>query len=146
MLSLSADVTESEVDLRAVNGEPSADIGAIEYGELLSGFATAFATRDETALADARSALQRGAGDVVLTEAAGVAANFQRMVRIADTTGIPLDERNVALSHSLLKDLELDRFESARNTPKPGLKMKLLSLLAGPMAKQMVKKIRARNQ
>ena len=141
MLSLSADITESDVDLRVVNGDASASEGDIEHGQLLMEFAEAFASRNEEALATTRNALLEGAGAEVLVDSAAVAANFQRMVRIADSTGIPLDERNAILSYSVVKKLHLDRFESARNTPQGGLKRRLLSLIAKPLAIHKLKKL-----
>ena len=53
----------------------------------------------------------------VLVDAAGVAANFQRMVRIADATGIPVDQMDTELSREIRSTLGLERFASARNTP-----------------------------
>lgn len=141
MLSLSADLTESDVNLSMINGDDTVSAGDIQYGHLLMKFAEAFAGRDEAALATARSALLDEAGAAVLVDAAGVAANFQRMVRIADATGIPLDERNAALSYDIAKELDLKRFASAQNTPPGGLKRKLLSLIARPMAKRKFKKL-----
>ena len=137
MLSLSAAINKSAVDLRMLNGDDTASAGDIEHGHLLMNFAGAFAGRDEEALANARDALFRAAGAAVLVDAAGVAANFQRMVRIADSTGIPLDERAAALSYSAVKELDLLRFDSAQNTPPGGLKRKLFSLIAKPLAKRM---------
>ena len=55
-------------------------------------FAEAVARRDAQALAQSRRALLQAAGPAVLVDAAGVAANFQRMVRIADAIGIPVDD------------------------------------------------------
>ena len=141
MLSLSADITESDIDLQLINGDESASAGDIEHGHLLMRFADAFVKRDEAALAAAREQLHQAAGVAVLVDAAGVAANFQRMVRIADATGIPLDESSAALSYSVGKALDLQRFESAKNTPHGGLKRRLLSWIARPLAKRMFKKI-----
>ena len=45
-----------------------------------------------------------------MVDAAGVASNFERMVRIADATGIPLDARMEALSHEVRDTLHLERF------------------------------------
>ena len=141
MLSMSADITESDVDLRLINGDQSASAGDIEHGHLLMSFADALASRDEDALAEARDALHRSAGAAVLVDAAAVAANFQRMVRIVDSTGIPLDESSAALSYKVRKELDLQRFESAKNTPADGLKGRLLSWVAWPMARRMFRKI-----
>jgi DNA-binding phage protein len=137
MLSLSADITKSDVDLKLVNGDKTASAGDIRHGHALMNFAEAIASRDEEALASARNALLEEAGAEVLVDAAAVAANFQRMVRIADSTGIPLDQTSAALSYAVAKDLDLQRFESAKNTPPGGLKIRMLSWIAKPLAKRM---------
>ena len=79
---------------------------------------------------------------MALGDAAAVAANFQRMVRIADSTGIPLDTTALALSTDIRKQLDLGSFASAQNTPEDGWKVKLLSLIARPMARR---RLRARD-
>ena len=143
MLSLSAELSEATVNLQMINGDDSATEGDVAHAKVLMHFAESFARRDETALTVARAALLAEAGAEVLVDAAGVAANFQRMVRIADSIGIPLDDRNVALSAGVREELDLQRFHSAKNTPKPSLKVKLMSLIARPMAKRMIKKAEA---
>ena len=137
MLSLSADATKSEVDLNMVNGEESATSGDVAHAEPLMKFAGALASRDEEELATARAALLEQAGAPVLVDAAAVAGNFQRMVRIADATGIPLDEAAATMGHVRLKDLELDRFASAQHTPAAGLKRRLLSTIIRPIAPRL---------
>ena len=134
MLSLSADLTESTVDLTLINGDENASTGDIPHGGVLLRFAEAFASRDEALLDQARADLLAEAGAEVLVDAAGVAANFQRMVRIADSTGIPLDDLSAAISHKVVKQLDLTRFATSRNTPAAGLKRKLLSWIARPLA------------
>jgi hypothetical protein len=140
MLSLSADLSDATVNLQMINGDEAATAGDVAHAKALMNFAEAFARRDEPALVDARAQLLAEAGAAVLVDAAAVAANFQRMVRIADSTGIPLDERNVALSANVRKELDLERFGSASNTPPATLKTRLLSLIAWPLAKRMLKK------
>jgi hypothetical protein len=44
-----------------------------------------------------------------VVDAAGVASNFERMVRIADSTGIQLDTRMAALSKGVRDQLGLER-------------------------------------
>lgn len=139
MLSLSADLSNADINLQVINGDESATEGDIAHAKALMNFAESFARRDEDALAQARQRLLDEAGAEVLVDAAAVAANFQRMVRIADCTGIPLDTRSAAMSVGVRKELQLERFESARNTPPTGLKIKLLSLIARPLAKLMLK-------
>jgi len=141
MLSLSADLTETTVNLQMINGDESATEGGVDHAGALMKFAETYARRDEPALAEARERLLSEAGPEVLVDAAGVAANFQRMVRIADSIGIPLDERNVALTASVRKELDLQRFASSKNTPDSSLKIKLLGLVAKPLAKIMLKRM-----
>jgi hypothetical protein len=143
MLSLSAELSEATVNLQMINGDDDATEGDVAHAKALMHFAESFARRDEAALTEARAALLAEAGAEVLVDAAGVAANFQRMVRIADSTGIPLDERNVAISVGVRQELDLQRFPTAMNTPKASLKVKLLSLIARPIAKRMIKKMEA---
>ena len=143
MLSLSADLLEATVDLQMINGDDNATEGDVAHAKALMHFAESFARRDEAALSEARDALRADAGADVLVDTAGVAANFQRMVRIADSVGIPLDDRNVAISAGVREELNLQRFHSAKNTPKPTLKLRLMSLIARPIAKRMIKKMEA---
>ena len=143
MLSLSADLLEATVDLQMINGDDNAAEGDVAHAKALMHFAESFARRDEAALTEARAALLADAGPEVLVDTAGVAANFQRMVRIADSVGIPLDDRNVAISAGVREELNLQRFHSAKNTPKPTLKLRLMSLIARPIAKRMIKKMEA---
>jgi hypothetical protein len=118
MLRVSAQVTETEIDLQGVNGDVSAAGTGVEYGAQLMQFAETFALRDEPSLALAREALLDSAGAAVLVDAAGVAANFQRMVRIADAMGIPVDDMASELSQTVRSELELTRFESSKNSLK----------------------------
>lgn len=141
MLSLSAEITESDVDLKMINGDENATPGDVAHAAALMKFAEAVASRDEEQLASARSALLEEAGSDVLVDAAAVAGNFQRMVRIADSTGIPLDERNAVLSHKIKSELDLGRFASAQHTPPASLKRRLKSLIAKPMAVRMFRKM-----
>ena len=46
-----------------------------------------------------------------MVDAAAVASNFQRMVRIADATGIPLGEGLEAMSQEVREELDLGRFQ-----------------------------------
>ena len=64
---------------------------------------------DDGALTHVRHAVIEGFSPEALVDAAGVASNFERMVRIADSTGIPLDERMAALSQAVRDELQLER-------------------------------------
>ncbi|MBT3428054.1 MAG: hypothetical protein HOL98_15245 [Gammaproteobacteria bacterium] len=116
MLRASASVTETSIDIQGINGDITAAAKGIEFGPELMRFAESLARRNEQALADARGELLHIAGPAVLVDAAGVAANFQRMVRIADATGIPVDNLANDVSQKIRKELDLDSFSSAKNS------------------------------
>ena len=116
MLRVSAMTTETEVDLQGVNGDAASAALGIEYGTELMSFAESLAQRDESGLARSRTALRQAAGDKVLVDAAGVAANFQRMVRIADSIGIPFDNMQSDFVNSIQTELNLARFASAQHS------------------------------
>ena len=116
MLRVSAMTTETEVDLQGVNGDAASAALGIEYGTELMSFAESLAQRDEHGLARSRAVLRQAAGDKVLVDAAGVAANFQRMVRIADSIGIPFDNMQSDFVNSIQTELNLTRFASAQHS------------------------------
>ncbi len=122
MLRASSKVTGDAVDLQAITGGDASNTG-VEHGDLLIAFAeAAFAAPDEhdTKLAAARDQLLAAAGREALVDSAAVVGNFQRMVRIADGTGIPLDSQMNALTAGLREDLGIDQYTSGANTPKVG--------------------------
>ena len=82
----------------------------IEHGALLIAFAEAMVGQDDDALTHARHAVLEVMSPAAMVDAAGVASNFERMVRIADATGIPLDERMERLSREVRDALHLERF------------------------------------
>ena len=83
--------------------------------DLLTAFATA-AVQQTEALPGLRERIASELGAQQLVDAAGVVANFQRMVRIADGCGIPLDDFTKAASEDWREDLGLHEFASAANT------------------------------
>ena len=90
------------------------------HAEVLVGFAEALVRRDDAALARARDEVLEKLGPGGLVDTAAVASNFQRMVRIADSTGIPLDAPVTAMTGDIRGDLELGRFGSSANTREAG--------------------------
>ena len=116
MLRGSGSKSGVDVDIRGINGDADAAGIGIKYGRDLMLFAEAVASRDAKSLKICRENLLKAAGQKVVVEAAAVAANFQRMVRIADSTGIPIDKDSLKASKNVRKDLNLAKFASARHT------------------------------
>jgi hypothetical protein len=93
---------------------PDSDSG-VPHGNLLTAFAEA-AVRQTDALPGLRSQVAAELGVQELVDAAGVVANFQRMVRIADGCGIPLDQFTKDATDDCREELGLHQFASAANT------------------------------
>ncbi len=94
---------------------------------------------DTPGLPDARDALERAVGPEGLVDAAGAVANYQRMVRIADSTGLQLDAPVAMLTADVVDELGLRRFPSARNTPSVGLLKRWLGRLIKPLLPKLLK-------
>jgi hypothetical protein len=94
----------------------AAATSGVEHGAILIGFAEAMVGEDDAALARARQAVIEVLSPEAMVDAAGVASNFERMVRIADATGIPLDERMEVLSKEVRDKLHLERFAAYKES------------------------------
>lgn len=116
MLRASAQITETEINIQGINGDSNAAALGVEYGAELMAFGEAVAGSSADELGAARDSLQACAGDTVLVEAAGVAANFQRMVRIADSMGIPVDNMETELGIQVREELGIHRYRSGENS------------------------------
>ena len=114
MLRASIEYHGREGDLRAVTEGAKVGDGGIPHGERLSSFVEAALTGDPAELATARDALRDAAGSAALVDAAAVLGNFQRMVRIADATGIPLDGVMRTLSEDFREELGLESYATDR--------------------------------
>jgi hypothetical protein len=108
-------VSGTTVDLGAVHGAES-DAG-VRHGARLLAFTEAVMGDDEAALARERAAARGVLSPDCFVEVAGVIAAFNVVDRIADATGIPLDDMMLAASADLRDQLGLARFASAANTP-----------------------------
>ena len=104
----------SEIDLQAAVNT-STDNG-VPHGGLLNTFAEAVLGTDDAKLDAARTAVVEALGPAALVDAAGVIGAFMQMDRIADATGLPLDEFVVEATSDIREDLGLHTFSSARNT------------------------------
>ncbi|MEE9280648.1 MAG: hypothetical protein V3V67_10780 [Myxococcota bacterium] len=115
LLRASSQNRGAEVDVRAVMGD-AADSG-VAHGELLVAFAEAVVGSDTDALPSLRERLVEAVGPDGFVDAVAVVANFQRMVRIADSMGIPLDAPMEGMTRGLREEIGVAAFGSAANTP-----------------------------
>ncbi|OED38561.1 hypothetical protein AB833_19285 [Chromatiales bacterium (ex Bugula neritina AB1)] len=110
MLRESIENHEQEVDLNVLI--KGGDAAEIEFHKELIAFSEAIVSADSEAIGIARDKLIEVAGTDVMIEAAGVVSNFQRMVRIADSTGIELgDDSIIAQTEELRDSLGINQFK-----------------------------------
>ena len=77
-----------------------------------------------------------------MVDAAAVAATFQRMSRIADATGIPLDKDAVIASYGTRQLLSVEQYGSARNTDRHRtLPVRIASKLASLISIRLIPKM-----
>lgn len=111
MLRVSSEFAGKTVNLQSVNAGQGAE--GVEHGGLLLGFVDAIYTEDEIEIEPRREEVLAVMGSEALVDAAAVASNFQRMVRIADGAGITLGNLE-DFSAAARKELDLERFVRAK--------------------------------
>ncbi len=116
LLRASGEMTGTQVDMSAVNGVVRSDGGIDDAAELIA-FTEAVMGRDDDALAKARAALRSVLTPEAFVDTCAVIAAFNVVDRIADSTGIPLDQAIAATTTDLRAELGLARFRSSANTP-----------------------------
>lgn len=104
MLRVSSRVQDKEVDLARVRGEGEGD-GGVEHGQKLVAFVEAVMRDEPAAIATCRSALESEIGPAGIVDTAAVIAMFNVVDRIADATGIPLDQASADFRESLGSEL-----------------------------------------
>ncbi len=140
LLRANSELTGQDTDLKAVTAGSGVDSG-IPHGQLLTEFVevTLGGSEDDRKRAtEVRTELVDAMNAEALVDAAGIIGNFQRMVRIADGTGIPLDRPVSVISANLRSELGIDKFGSADRTPKVGA---ILAWLAEKLAPIMLKRL-----
>ena len=121
LLRVSSQTSGDPIDLRAVTDPGAAADCGIPNAESLLAYTDAILGDDDRALEETRDTLRARVGSEALVDAAAVASNFERMNRIADSTGLPLDPPMQILTEELREELQLEGFHSAQNTRAPAL-------------------------
>jgi hypothetical protein len=143
---VSGELAGERLDVHAVTaGAGAAPTGVPHERELLA-LAEAVVRGSERELAAARRAALAALGPEGFVAAAAVAANFERMVRIADATGIPLEAPLAAISGGLRAELGIDAFGSAASTPRLSPARRLLGRALAPFARFLLPALAARSQ
>ena len=104
------------VDLAMVEGHGQGDGGVLHGAQLLA-FTDAVMRADPIATHRERGALRARMADDAFVDVCAVIGFFNIVDRVADATGIPLDEPLLFMSAEIRAELDLARFASAANTP-----------------------------
>ncbi len=89
----------------------TADAGGVPHGAVLMSLVEAVLAGDEAARVQARRAVRDALGDAAFVDACATLASFDAVVKIADGTGIPLEEAKEAATRDIRADLGIDRLE-----------------------------------
>ena len=94
MLRESSKAKGENYDLTLLTG--AAGDGNIPHGALLVAFAEAVLGSDDAGLSTIRSEVRARMGDAALVDAAAIVATFNAIDRVADSTGIPIEDGKAA--------------------------------------------------
>ena len=135
LLRANSELNDQDPNLHAITKGTVVESG-VAHGELLSELVelSLNQSQDNTdRLAAVRQKIVDAISPEALVDAAAVIGNFQRMVRIADGTGIPLDTPVALMSADLRAELGYNGLGSAKNTPETGRVMRWLGRWLRPL-------------
>ena len=126
MLRESVKLSGGSIDFDGLTDPSCTEIRGVPNSHELLQFTNACLGDDAAALAATRQALVDNMGSGALVDTVGVISNFQRMVRIADATGIPSADAMLVMSEDLREQLGINRYVSAANSEQPPFFQRLL--------------------
>ena len=103
-------------DLSAVTDERG-DSG-VPHSDVIRALTEAAVGNRWDALASLRDAASRTLGEQAMVDVLTVAAGFNGITRVADATGIPLDERARVATEDMRAAVGIDRFHYARKSAR----------------------------
>ncbi len=141
MLRASVETEGNEVDYRGIADAASAEESSVPGAGALIGLVEAtFSSNEESGIA-ARARVRDELGSPSLVDAAGVIGNFERMVRIADSTGIPLDAPVNVATEAVRGELGIDTYASAENTKSVRGWQRMMGKVIEPIARIVLRRI-----
>lgn len=91
------------------------DESGVPHAGVLIEFAEAILDTNPDRLRAARHAVVGAVGEAGLVDAAAVAANFNAIDRVADSTGVPLEDEKAALTEDFREVLGINAFSVGRH-------------------------------
>lgn len=111
MLRESSTATGASYDLGAIVGSVGADSG-VKHGPVLVDLVEAVLGHDEAGLADLRGNVRSLVGDAGFVDACATIASFNAVVKLADGTGIPLEDWKESRTRDIRDALSIDAFRT----------------------------------
>ena len=112
MLRESSNAKGEGYDLNLLTG--AGGDGNIAHGALLVSFADAVLGSDDRRLDEIRAAIRSRMGDAALVDAAAIVATFNAIDRVADATGIPIEDAKAESTADIRAALGINQFAEAR--------------------------------
>lgn len=137
-LRVSSEIEGEDVDLNSVVEGDAIDSG-VPFGSELIQFTEAALGDDDELIRQTRELLIEKMGVAAMVDAAGVIAAFQRQVRIADGTGLPLEPIVNMMIDDVRGEMGLDALGSADNTPPLNFLQKLSARVIQPVIPSIIK-------
>lgn len=135
MLRASIETQGEEVDLRGLTDGKAAGESSIPGAAALVDFVEATLGGNTDEIAVARDLVRSELGSEALVDAAAVIGNFERMVRVADGTGIPLDAAVNVATEEIRSELGIDAFASEERKSEVATWQRLMARAIDPLAK-----------
>ena len=114
LLRVSGQLSSEDFDLRTVT-ETNVGDGGVPYGQVLTSFAEAVLGEDDELLQRKRDEVVKNLGGEAMVDAAAVIAIFNANDRVANATGIPLDDIMAVATVDMRTELGIDSYASAKN-------------------------------
>ncbi|NJO23191.1 MAG: hypothetical protein HC868_09895 [Sphingomonadales bacterium] len=111
MLRESSTATGESYDLTAIVGSGGAD-GGVPNGMVLVAFVDAVLGSDEGQCSDLRDNVRHAVGDAGFVDVCATIASFNAVVKLADGTGIPLEDWKENRTRDIRDALSIDAFRA----------------------------------
>jgi len=116
---MSGEHTGDDYALEAAIGSDSGS-GGLPQGELLGEFVEAVCSHDDERTVTARQQIVAELGMAAMVDTVAVIAAFNGYPRIADATGIPLEDYKADVTEGIRSELGLDSLNLSRTAQGPG--------------------------
>ena len=111
-LSMSGEHTGDEYALETAIGNDDGS-GGLPHGDLLNEFVEAVCSHDEERTRQTRQQIVEELGEAAMVDTAAVIAAFNGYPRVADTTGIPLEDYKEEVTSNMRSTLGLDALDNS---------------------------------